>query len=188
MSLTIRIHIEHDGPLDGETPLPPNPTFQTDPSTGIVIVHVSPEHKFGRLEPGRVFAGQHSAELWLTHLSLVSTEGNHAKGSFVGMLGPTIPDVTPSSPAPLRLLDFGAHSETRMGIIPEGIATLVPVGHALVFDTRADGNAPGPHILQLTFDRPPRLPQRVRQPGESHAWVDDLLSEPSPTAQQGASA
>jgi len=151
MAITIRIIVNDPGPLDGATPLPAAlDQFRTeDAALGMIRINLPVGLSFGRFDPGQIVAGQ-SGSFIVSHLSVISAGGAHADGSVMRIRPPALPG---GAFGPDRtVLNFGPPGDQLAdGVIPEGIFPPLPVGHQLLFDTQADGPAPGPHVIQLTL-------------------------------------
>lgn len=154
MATTLRIVHQGTEPLDGTTPIPQSALhmLREDPTRGLAVLVLPPGSRFGLLDPGFLQRlGGPSATTVLRSLTLVSQRApGHAPGCHVALQPPGL-----RNPAHARILaDLGVFCE---GLIPQMPAVPCPPGHAFVFDTRADGESPGPHLIQLTFE-PARLP------------------------------
>ena len=161
MATTLRIVHQGSQPLDGTTPLPPSTlhTLREDTKLGLAVLVLPPGARFGLLDPGILRRmGGPSASNILRSLTLISQGAHlHARGCRVALRPPGF-----GNPAHDRqLADLGIFAE---GLIPRMPAVPAPPGHSFVFDTHADGDAPGPHLIQLTFE-PARLPSEI---GEMH--------------------
>lgn len=154
MATTIRIVHHGTEPLDGTTPLSAGvlQTLQDDPALGLAVLVLPPGTRFGVLDPGLLqrLPGTHI----LRSVTLTSRAApEHRSGSCVALRPPGF-----DNPEHDRCLaDLGAF---QAGLIPRMPAVPCPTGHSFVFDTRADGRAPGPHLIQLTFE-PTRLPTEL---------------------------
>lgn len=190
MPTTLRIHIPHTSPLDGTTPLPRGCSVRNDAIHGIQVVDLGPNDRFGALDPAQIVTGRTGA-YWVKHLTVVSKAGPHAPGCFVGLLGPEVQGMTPLDPPPLPFVQFAAASELATGVLTEGLCMPIPPGHRIVFDTRADGDCPGPHVIQITLAPIPALAQacigrfieRIREedPPEFGRGPEPLRLPPSPS-------
>lgn len=159
MAVVVRIIVNDPDPLDGVTGLPANAQdrFVYDPSTGLYTIELAPGEKFGRFMAGGLF-GQ-SGSYVVKDVAVLSNGGAHADGSFVAIQGPDNPNaagavirsVLPLGPTENELAE-------GTGLWPEGVNAQLPVGHSLVFDTQADGAAPGPHMIQFSLDPGVSLP------------------------------
>lgn len=155
MATTIRIVHHGTEPLDGTTPLAEGllHTLRDDPMLGMAVLELPPGTRFGVFDPSvlqRIAGTQILRSVTIT--SRAAPE--HAAGSCVALRPPGFE--TPKHDR--TLADLGTHRE---GLIPRMPAVPCPPGHSFVFDTRADGKAPGPHLIQLTFEL-------ARLPGELH--------------------
>lgn len=153
---TIRIYVEHGGPLDGASPLHPESTSAWNAQLGLREIWVPEGVPLGRLHLGTLAPG---SEHWIEHLTVLSACGAHDRGAFVGLAGPELAEVTLESTPTIPLVDLGACEETDTGVLTEGLSTPIPTDHALVIDTRANGSSPGPHLIQLTLGPVPRVLQ-----------------------------
>jgi len=173
---TIRIYVEHDGPLDGASPLHPEATSAWNADLGLKEVWVPAGVPLGRLQLGTLAPG---SEHWVEHLTVISACGTHAPGAFVGLAGPELGEVTPDPAPTIPLVDLGGF-ETNTGVLTEGLSVPIPPEHALVLDTRANGSRPGPHLIQITLGPPPRflqdsLPTLQPMPGPDGPPPPDAL-------------
>lgn len=159
MATTLRIVHQGTQPLDGTTPLPPSTlhTLREDATLGLAVLVLPPGTCLGLLDPGllRRIGGPASSNV-LRSLTLLSRGAPlHAPGTHVALRPPGF-----GNPAHDRVLvDLGTFAE---GLVPRMPVVPAPPGHSFVFDTRADGDAPGPHLIQLTFE-PARLPSEVHE-------------------------
>ena len=174
---TIRIYVEHDGPLDGRSPLHPESTSSWNAELGLIEVWSPPGASLGRLDLAPIVSGGRGSEYWVEHLTVLSASGRHSRGASIGLASPTLTDVTDEAPLPLTLVRLGASEATASGVLTEGLDVPIPIDHALVFDTRGNGKAPGPHLIQLTLGRVPRFLQ---------AAVPSL--QPNPLNKRGATS
>lgn len=156
---TIRIYVEHDGPLDGVSPLHPESTSAWNQELGLLEIWSPPHAALGRLDLAPLVSDGRGSEHWVEHLTVLSRSGRHDRGSLIGLAPPALTDITPGHPPALRLVDLGACEDTASGVLTEGLSVPIPVDHALVFDTRANAKTPGPHLIQLTLGRVPRFLQ-----------------------------
>ena len=146
MATTIRIVHYGTEPLDGATPLDEGilRTLHDDPALGLAVLVLPPGVRFGVFDPSLLqrTAGTNI----LRSVTLTSrAAAEHISGSCVALRPPGF-----ENPEHDRVLaDLGVHRE---GLIPRMPAVPCPPGHSFVFDTRADGKAPGPHLIQLTFE------------------------------------
>lgn len=161
----VRISIPNTAPLDGATPLDPASIVTRDPN-GVLLVSVPAASNFGILDPSDPLIGVLGAQsnLVLQHI-LVSSSVDHAVGSVMGIVGPTEGGLIPFLPK-RTLIDFGLApaDDVESGIVSEGQCYPIPAGHQLFFDTQADGVAPGPHVIQLSFQPVPSLRQSCLSP------------------------
>lgn len=146
MATTLRIVHRGTEPLDGTTPLTEDLllTLRDDPRLTMAVLDLPPGTRFGVFGPGLLqrIAGTQI----LRSVTLVSHAApKHASGSRIALRPPGW-----DAPEHDRtLVDLGLHSA---GLIPRMPAVPCPPGHSFVFDTRADGTEPGPHLIQLTFE------------------------------------
>ena len=161
MAQTIRIIHLGTEPLDGTTPLPANVEVVNDPSLGMGVITLQPGQRFGLLDPGQIpyLAGQQSS-LQLKSLSLLSFAAPEHQSCPILLSGPLAAGGF-QAPVDSRVLEVlgepGGTGYTRGGLVPTFPPVPIPLGHGLRFDTTPDlGVAPagpGPHLLQLTFER-----------------------------------
>ena len=153
---TLRIYVESKGPLDGLTPLHPEVRSAWNAALGLQEYWVPPGVSLGRLDLGALAPG---SEHWIEHLTITCAAGVHQPGAFVGLAAPDLADITPTPSPTIPLVDLGACEETNTGVLTEGLSVPIPAGHALVLQTGANGDAPGPHLIQITLGPVPRLVQ-----------------------------
>ena len=158
---TIRIYVEDAGPLDGVSPLHPEAKSSWNAQLGLREIWVPAGVPLGRLHLRALAPGSEHA---IEHLTVLSASGRHAPGAFVGLAGPTLPEITLDPTLPIPLVDLGACEETNTGVLTEGLGTPIPADHALVLDTRVNGAAPGPHLIQITLGPVPRFLQGALPP------------------------
>lgn len=156
---TIRIYVEHDGPLDGASPLHPESTSAWNEALGLLEIWSPPHAPLGRLDLAPLISDGRGSEHWVEHLTVLSHSGRHQQHATVGLAPPVLTGITPEHPRALPLVDLGVCEEMASGVLTEGLGVPIPTDHALVFDTRANGKTSGPHLIQLTLGRVPRLLQ-----------------------------
>ena len=156
---TIRIYVEHDGPLDSASPLHPESSSAWHEALGLLELWSPPHAPLGRLDLAPLISEGRGTEHWVEHLTVLSHSGRHRSGATVGLAPPLVPGVTPERAPTLPLVDLGASEAMASGVLAEGLRAPLPTDHALVFDTRVNGESPGPHLIQLTLGRVPRLLQ-----------------------------
>ena len=156
---TIRIYVEHDGPLDGVSPLHPESTSAWNHELGLLEIWSPPHAALGRLHLAPLVSDGRGSEHWVEHLTVLSRSGRHAQGSLIGLAPPALTDITPEHPPALCLVDLGACEDTASGVLTEGLGVPIPVGHTLVVDTRANAKTPGPHLIQISLGRVPQFLQ-----------------------------
>ena len=169
MATHLRILVLDPGPLDGVTPLPVNARGRVtaDPQLGIPTLTLNAGERLGVFDPGALVFGR-SGSYVLRHIAVMSSNGTpHADGTFVGVRSPSRPGGGSTTRA-LRLLGLGDEPDLQgTGVIPEGSSVPVPVGHFVVVDTIADGPAPGPHLVQLSFDAAEAPPFELSSAGQT---------------------
>lgn len=160
MATTLRILVQNPAPLDGVTSLPPGCAEQIvdDRNLGIGILTLGPAQRFGVFDPGLVLrAGGRQSSHMLHSLTVLSCAAPlHEPGSSVS-LRPQAFD------GPLQdrvLADLGADLLHAQGLWPLVAWAPCPPRHVLAFDTRADGEMPGPHVVQMTWGGA-RLPSEL---------------------------
>jgi len=162
----VRINVPNAGPLDGATALDPNSIVQPF-DDGVILIAVPAASPLGLFDPSTALLGVLGAQanLILQHILVSSAGGDHAVGSVMGIVGPTEGGLIPFLPK-RTLIDFGLDpsDDVESGIVSEGQCYPIPAGHQLFFDTQADGVAPGPHVIQLTFQPAPSLLQSCLPP------------------------
>lgn len=166
---TIRIYVEHDSPLDGVSLLHPEARSAWNAALGLREIWLPAGVPLGRLHLRDLAPG---SEHVIEHLTILSASGPHQPGAFVGLAGPTLSEITLDPTPPIPLVDLGACEETNTGVLTEGLGTPIPVDHALVLDTRANGAAPGPHLIQITLGPVPRFLQGALPPLRPFAAED----------------
>ncbi len=167
MGVTIRIQVPDTAALDGSTPLPADAKSRlfSNKTLGLNQIDLLPGERFGEFDPGELaILGQPAGSYVLRHLAVVSLAGLvHTAGSYVAVRSPP----RPGGGSVLRIIQpLGPILDTvgrGTGIIPEGNRIPVPTGHRLIFNTVADGVAPGPHIIQITLD-PARISDAPQPP------------------------
>ena len=186
---TLRIYVESKGPLDGLTPLHPEVRSTWNAALGLREYWVPPGVSLGRLDLGALAPG---SEHWIEHLTITCAAGVHQPGAFVGLAAPELVDITPTPSPAIPLVDLGACEETNTGVLTEGLSVPIPAGHALVLQTGANGDAPGPHLIQITLGPVPRLVQnslptlRPLLHDELDEQEPEKLEEPEPDAKPSA--
>ncbi len=169
MATNLRIVVLDPGPLDGVTPLPANARARVSahPQLGIPTLTLNAGERLGVFDPGELIFGR-SGSYVLRHIAVVSSNGTpHADRTYLGIRSPSRPGGGATTRA-LRLLGVGEEPEFQgSGVIPEGSAVPIPVGHFVVVDTTADGGAPGPHIVQLSFDAAEAPPFEISGSGQT---------------------
>ena len=161
---TLRINVEDTDALDGLTPLPAN-AKQLVKSTGqplqIYELTLPVGQFFGLFNPGELGLLGKSGSYVMRHCTVYSQ--GLANGGFYHFDGSVVQVVSPPRPgggtSRRTILDLAVDG-VGSGVIPEGSGVPIPVGHQLRFDTIADGIAPGPHIIQMTFGRAD-IPKRI---------------------------
>ena len=149
---TTTLRILHTGPepLDATSTLSPDlvQTVQRHPTLRIAVLTLPVGVRLGVFEPGLFsIRGGASATLILRSLTLLSAEApTHAPGCRVSLRPPGFGLVDHDR----ELLRGSDDLET--GLCPLAPRIPCPPGHAYVFDTRADGEQPGPHLLQMTLE------------------------------------
>lgn len=153
MAFVLRIIVNDTDPLDGVSGFPPDAEDRLvyDSETGVYTIELQAGEPFGSIGAGGPL-GEFGSYV-VKDLAVVSAGGPHADGSFVALRGPENPNAPGSVDRvvlPLGPTDNPLAAGT--GLWPEGLNEQLAVGHELVFDTAADGPAPGPHLIQLGLD------------------------------------
>lgn len=158
MTTTLRILHQGTEPLDGHTPLSERAieSIAHDRDLGMSVLVLPPGTRFGLLEPRLVARiGAQSASTLRSFTLLSHKAPRHEPGCTMSLRPPGFGDGKHDR----VLLDLGAAGH-REGLYPMAPRVPCPLGHAFVFDTTADGEDPGPHLVQLTFE-PARLPAEI---------------------------
>ncbi|KKL63368.1 hypothetical protein LCGC14_2175790, partial [marine sediment metagenome] len=144
MSLyTVRIFQSRTDALDGVTPLvvPKSQVIQS--KAGDRAVTVSIAGPFGIFDPGQ-FTGQDGQIFSVISLSVIADAVPvYSPGSEVRIQS------APSAGAVTREQQI-INLAGNPGVFPS-LSKIFPVGHKLVFDTLAEGNASGPYMVQIAL-------------------------------------